>query len=311
VLTDEAVVEAIALQLRRGDRATVRVWGWSMFPALWPGTKVTLEACAYDELRLGDVAVVRHAHGLTIHRVVGGANGALAIIGSRQLQPDGIALTRENVLGRVRGIALGPAVLPAPGWAAARAGRWVDGGGPARVLADPLLRVRLRDWEARGLDATASLRRRWFDAPARLLDVDDIPAVREVLLARGIRPSARLMAAWAQMAAPDPPLPRAVVARRGAGPVRATARLAPAGADTVAVFDVWTSRSARRIGLATRVLEQALRHARDAGATRAILDARPERAGLYLRLGFRPTNEDSVPHHRRYERPLHPARGLS
>ena len=52
------------------------------------------------------------------------------------------------------------------------------------------------------------------------------------------------------------------------------------------IYGVVTHDTGRRLGLATAVTVAALGHAREAGATTAILHATPVAVGLYERLGF-------------------------
>lgn len=56
--------------LRAYGRASLRVNGASMFPALWPGDSVEICATGIEELRIGDLAAFTREKRIFVHRVV-------------------------------------------------------------------------------------------------------------------------------------------------------------------------------------------------------------------------------------------------
>jgi signal peptidase I len=70
-LSDEPVtVELLADSLNRTGSATIAVNGNSMHPTLQMGWRIHLEPVRGDQLRIGEIAVFRGDHYLTIHRLV-------------------------------------------------------------------------------------------------------------------------------------------------------------------------------------------------------------------------------------------------
>lgn len=303
MITDEYVVSAIGLQLEATGVASAVLWGRSMFPSIWPGTRVTIQACALDELEVGDIAAIRSGGGLTVHRVVSRANGVIRVQGELWPQPDPIDVTPEDVLGRVSSLPLGPVAINAPRWLVSRTNRLMARSQRALRSAWPSAAWLLRATERLALDASSSVRASRIGAPPRPLTERDLPALRAALLRRGTRPTARELAAWQQMARPPHRLPAALIIRPERGEIVSFARVERLDADTAGVFDIHTARWARRLGLASQILEASVLHAARCGARRVVLDSRPERARLYLRCGFVASAEPSVsPGFQRYER---------
>ncbi len=70
-LSDEPITaELLAESLQRTGSAIIAVNGNSMYPTLQMGWRVHLEPCRGEDLRIGEIAVFRGEHYLTIHRLV-------------------------------------------------------------------------------------------------------------------------------------------------------------------------------------------------------------------------------------------------
>jgi signal peptidase I len=50
--------------------------GWSMLPSVWPGETLVVERVRPDQVRIGDVVVVRREGGFCAHRVIGTEDAA-------------------------------------------------------------------------------------------------------------------------------------------------------------------------------------------------------------------------------------------
>ncbi len=70
-LSDEPITaELLTESLQRTGSAIIAVNGNSMYPTLQMGWRVHLEPCRGEDLRIGEIAVFRGEHYLTIHRLV-------------------------------------------------------------------------------------------------------------------------------------------------------------------------------------------------------------------------------------------------
>ena len=106
-LSDEPVTaELLAESLRRTGSAVVAVQGTSMHPTLQMGWRVMLEPARGEDLRVGEIAVFRGTHYLTIHRLVyresGPAGTTLLFRGDYNRMRERI--NAAAVIGRVRAI---------------------------------------------------------------------------------------------------------------------------------------------------------------------------------------------------------------
>ena len=76
-LSDEPITaELLAEALGRAGSAVIAVNGTSMHPTLQMGWRVFLEPARGADLRVGDIAVFRGGHHLTVHRLVWRERGA-------------------------------------------------------------------------------------------------------------------------------------------------------------------------------------------------------------------------------------------
>ena len=92
----EDVVDALRLR----GRATVRVYGRSMFPALRHGTRIVVQPVAYDELTIGDMVVFYDGRGIVCHRLLRKSQRLCYLKGDTNLWADPPVVWRQ-VLGRV------------------------------------------------------------------------------------------------------------------------------------------------------------------------------------------------------------------
>src|SRR5579862_9211885 len=92
----EDVVDALRLR----GRATVRVYGRSMFPALRHGTRIVVQPVAYDELTIGDMVVFYDGRGIVCHRLLRKSPRACILKGDTNLWADP-PLVWSQVIGRV------------------------------------------------------------------------------------------------------------------------------------------------------------------------------------------------------------------
>ncbi len=267
-----ADLAALIEQSPPGTRLWVRGTGRSLYPLLRSGDAVQVERCDPEVLARGDVALVRGERGLSAHVVTG-------------TEP----LVTESLLGEMDpwgGVPLGRVV-------AVRRGRWVI---PLPRPARPMLLLAQRalasTWarpEARGLyrrvrDTTYSgwsrpLRRWWLgELEVRPVRKEDLP---ELLTFAGERLQVsagflrqQLMTRWGDEVAP---VGAAVGAFDREGRLHAFAwmddyRQEGLGLEGLWVRSLLVAPSARRMGVATRLLALLVELARSQGAERLYAD---------------------------------------
>lgn len=125
--------------LQRQGSVDLRVFGSSMLPTLWPGEITTIQACDFDDVRLGDILLLVREGRFCLHRVIHKSASSLITRGDSMPDPDP-AFTPGEVVGKLREICrLDGAVVSAHRLSGAR---WLLG----RLFAhsDFSLRVALR-----------------------------------------------------------------------------------------------------------------------------------------------------------------------
>jgi SOS-response transcriptional repressor LexA len=62
---------ALAAELLRSlGTVTMRAWGTSMLPALWPGDLLTIQSALHDEVVPGDIVLVMRENRFFVHRLI-------------------------------------------------------------------------------------------------------------------------------------------------------------------------------------------------------------------------------------------------
>ena len=93
--------------LRSSGTLRLRVMGWSMLPAVWPGDTLVIESVNGKAVSEGDIVLFRRDGRLFVHRVVakGAPNGEAGIVtrGDAMPQPDPL-VAEGDLLGRVTAI---------------------------------------------------------------------------------------------------------------------------------------------------------------------------------------------------------------
>ena len=95
----------VADVLRRNSQSRqvvrLRVYGESMLPTLWPGDVVEIESCSLEDVRPGEIVLVRREGRLILHRLIAPCtpNGFL-LRGDSVPSPDPL-FPPETLLGRI------------------------------------------------------------------------------------------------------------------------------------------------------------------------------------------------------------------
>ena len=107
---------AFAASLEQRGSADLVAWGRSMWPTLWPGSRLAVEACSPRDLSPGELAVARTTGGLVVHRVVASSETGVRLRGDAYDAED---MGDMEILGRVVSLHLGPARWspPSSAWA--------------------------------------------------------------------------------------------------------------------------------------------------------------------------------------------------
>jgi signal peptidase len=152
--------------IARAGRARLRVYGSSMLPAIWPGDLILAESCRPEEMRAGDLVVLRRGQRLLLHRVLTApGTGQLLITRGDCLSYPDPAATTDQILGTVVRIQRG-----AREWAPSRQLRWSE-----RLLA------RLLSGDGWGSRQFYRLHARWRQACGCAANVEaSIPASERI-----------------------------------------------------------------------------------------------------------------------------------
>ena len=67
---EEAGVALLEETIARTGRIRLRVFGSSMLPAIWPGDLIVADRRPLDQLRAGDVVVIKRGERVFVHRVI-------------------------------------------------------------------------------------------------------------------------------------------------------------------------------------------------------------------------------------------------
>jgi signal peptidase len=90
--------------LSSSGRLRLRVTGWSMLPAIFPGDTLVIEPASSESVGKGDIVLFRRDRQLFAHRVSGKSSGAsdfqIVIQGDGMANPDP-SVSSSQLLGRV------------------------------------------------------------------------------------------------------------------------------------------------------------------------------------------------------------------
>lgn len=273
-ITDEDSVAGILEALRARGAVRIRVWGSSMFPFVWPGSTVTVEAAHRAELRRGDLVLLRHGGTVALHRLVDPASGTTQADWFEAPDAPGeiVGRARTNVLGRWHVSPVFDRIAAAIAQTGAPVIRRV------RDRARPQLRWAWRTVSRN--ETIASIRRRIWPYRVELLRPDRLPLVKPYLLRRGLRPGRATLEAWQRSAHGAPARFVAIAVARGAivGSLIAVERTDPGHWELV---DIWVSRQMRGLGLATSLVRTGTEEATRRGATQLHAHVRRERGAAW------------------------------
>lgn len=264
--TRRADLSSLLEQSPMGTRLWVRGTGRSLYPLLRSGDAVQVERCGPEALAPGDVALLRGRRGLTAHVVT----ATLPLVTESLL--GGVDADEGVALGRVVALRRGRLVIPLP-----RPSR------PMllltqRALASAYGRPEARNLFRRARDATFSgwstpLRRWWLgELEVRRLRKEDLDALL-VFAGERLQASAgflrqQLLSRWADEARP---LGAAVGAFDAEGRLHAFAWMDDYRQEGLRLEGLWVrslmvAPQARRMGVASRLLDCLVEAARSQGA---------------------------------------------
>src|SRR5208283_2572418 len=67
---EDAMLDLATEMLRCRRTVSLKAWGTSMLPAVWPGDLLTIQSTAYDEVVPGDIVLVLRNNRFFVHRLV-------------------------------------------------------------------------------------------------------------------------------------------------------------------------------------------------------------------------------------------------
>jgi len=97
---DRILCDLAAEVLRVSGRLTVRVWGDSMLPSVWPGDVLTIRRAGIDDVGHGDLVLYSRDGGFVVHRVRGRSAEGLVTRGDGLCADDPLVLPAQ-VLGKI------------------------------------------------------------------------------------------------------------------------------------------------------------------------------------------------------------------
>lgn len=100
---EAACCDLVEELVRRRGSARLKVTGFSMLPAIWPGDVLTVQRQSPESLRPGQIVLYRRKKKLTAHRIIGVSAGHLVTRGDSVPSPDA-PVAWDEVVGRVAGI---------------------------------------------------------------------------------------------------------------------------------------------------------------------------------------------------------------
>lgn len=309
ILSDEVVVEALDAALAAHDVIDVRLFGRSMIPTIWPGSRVRIQACDPASIRAGDVLLARRGDTTCAHRVVRRRGDQWICRGDFHDGEDS-ALRDEEILGRLISIHVGPLrmVPPDPVRRAWDRAAWLTM--PLlRALRGPVIgSFRRADRALRSAPVISQIRRhvRRFDV-ARA-EPTHWSAIRAALLRRGLRPTRAHARSWERRLAGS----AGIGALLGLTPSgRVVGWLCFAATDQgVHLLDLYVARDHRGLGMASALVAAAIPDASVAahasGTAELYAHVRPDgpAARAFTRHGFVPAPDrpSVTPHHVRVVR---------
>lgn len=83
-------------------RVRLKVMGWSMLPAIWPGDILQFERAKRGELSQGEIILFSRERRLFVHRILKTDGSIIVTRGDAMPHPDPVA--SQELLGRVTGI---------------------------------------------------------------------------------------------------------------------------------------------------------------------------------------------------------------
>lgn len=304
MLNDREMVVTIERLLRDDLPTDVVLWGRSMLPTIWPGSRAHVCPCDPADLVLGDVVVVRQGHTLLAHRLIALREGRWICQGDFFDEPDA-AVEADQILGRIASLHLGGYSLHPP----PKVRRSVN---HALLRITPELRAvsrlaisALRQGTQRANRSPVLRRARayfqpWFISAARS---EHLPAVKRALLFRGVRPSRPLVESWRACVRRDQDVGLLALHERTSA-VLGYARVHRSGETwrhRVGIFDLWVHPFHRGRGIATALLEEAIRSITQTPGLADAVEVMADVAAsggpahrAFLRNGFEHTEERSV-----------------
>lgn len=89
--------------LRSCGRLRLKVTGWSMLPAIWPGDIVEFERAKPSRLGKGEIILFSRDRRLFVHRILKSDGSTIVTRGDAMPQPDPV-VSDKQLLGRVTSI---------------------------------------------------------------------------------------------------------------------------------------------------------------------------------------------------------------
>lgn len=99
--TEQDRCDLAAEALRINGTLTLKAFGTSMIPALWPGDLVCVQSCGFSDVQPGDIALCRREHRFFLHRVTQKLDESWLITRGDSMPGTDPRISPQDLIGRV------------------------------------------------------------------------------------------------------------------------------------------------------------------------------------------------------------------
>ena len=93
--------ELAAEALRRSGTLTLKAFGTSMLPTLWPGDLARVQSCSFEDIQRADIVLYKRDDRFYLHRVIQKAADGWLITRGDSMPGDDPRLASQDLVGKV------------------------------------------------------------------------------------------------------------------------------------------------------------------------------------------------------------------
>jgi signal peptidase I len=99
--TEQYRCDLAAEALRRSGSLTLKAFGTSMIPTLWPGDLARVQSCSFDDVQPGDIVLCKRDDRFYLHRVIQKIDGSWLITRGDSMPNTDPRLPSRDLVGKV------------------------------------------------------------------------------------------------------------------------------------------------------------------------------------------------------------------